>query len=182
MPATGEEQLTVNATPNRHSYVNGVGHTESPPQSSNLTSSTSKIDATPDVPPPSYSSPHDETTIVSQSPPVEPAVKQDTTREPEAAPTTVPVPIADSVKSTTKDIVEELKEKLAQAEATISALREQNNSGLKQRKPAASSSDEKTVTASQALEQAQRQGTEGVPVQIVAILCLICFLLAYFFF
>lgn len=59
----------------------------------------------------------------------------------------------------------------------------QDTGGLRQRKTAGSSSNQPhsrhTVPE---LTQAVRQGTEGVPIQIVALLCLLSFLLAYFFF
>lgn len=86
------------------------------------------------------------------------------------------------MKSVAADTYDELKTQLAKAEATIASLKEQATSGLKQRRTIDSTSDEKSATPAQALAQAQRQGTEGVPVQIVAILCLVSFLLAYFFF
>lgn len=64
-------------------------------------------------------------------------------------------------------------------------LKNEVASGLRQRKAsaAAGAQDEKSKGGAQ-LAQATRQpqGTEGVPVQIVAVLCLSSFLLAYFFF
>ncbi|KAG6003000.1 hypothetical protein E4U43_000981 [Claviceps pusilla] len=72
---------------------------------------------------------------------------------------------------------EELKTKLAQAETQLLNLKD---GGLRQRNVKSSSNDDKTLTAQ--TTQAVRQHPEGVSVQIVAILCLISFLLAYFFF
>lgn len=72
---------------------------------------------------------------------------------------------------------EELKTKLAQAETQLLNLKD---GGLRQRNVKSSSNDDKTLTAQ--ATQAVRQHPEGVSVQIVAILCLISFLLAYFFF
>jgi hypothetical protein len=66
-----------------------------------------------------------------------------------------------SIKETAELTYEELKAKLAQAEQQLVSLKD---SGLRQ-------------TA-----QAIQQTVEGVPVQMAAILCLVSFLLAYFFF
>jgi len=71
--------------------------------------------------------------------------------------------------------VEDLKSQLAQANAQIQKLREQlTDQGLRYQKPVRSPVP--------MLQQQQPQLETGVPVQIVAGLCLLCFLLAYFFF
>jgi hypothetical protein len=171
----------VTATPVRHSLANGVGRLE-PPHLRVKTDKWPQVEATPDAPPPAYSSPQDETTITSPARPEEHETKPELTEEPETTPSTIPVPSIAQVKSTASETYEELKSRLAQAEATIASLRDQATSGLKQRKHIASTSDEKSAGPTQALAQAQRQGTEGVPIQIVATLCLVSFLLAYFFF
>jgi hypothetical protein len=164
-PASGEDQSSAAVTPARHSLANGV-------------------EATPEVPPPAYSSPQDDSTIASPSQ-AEPEVKRESrrepTQEPETAPSTIPVPSISQVKSTAADTFEDLKDKLAKAEATIASLKDQASSGLKQRK-VVSTLEEKAAAPVQALAQATRQGTEGVPIQIVAALCLVSFLLAYFLF
>ena len=85
-------------------------------------------------------------------------------------------------KATAEATYEELKAQLAKAEATINALKNEATSGPRQRKAAAASSEKAPASGGQDLAQAVRQGTEGVPVQIVAGLCLFSFLLAYFFF
>lgn len=72
---------------------------------------------------------------------------------------------------------EELKSKLAQAEAQLLNLKD---SGLRQRSVKSVSSEEKRPAANTA--QVVKQQPDGVPVQIVALLCLLSFLLAYFFF
>lgn len=141
-----------------------------------------QVEATPDAPPPAYSSPQDETTLPIPSHTEEPETKREPSQEPETAPSTIPLPSVAQVKATAADTYEELKGKLAQAEATIASLKDQATSGLKQRKPATSASREKEVAPTQALALAARQGTEGVPIRIVAFLCLISFLLAYFLF
>jgi hypothetical protein len=88
-----------------------------------------------------------------------------------------------SVKATAEATYEELKEQLAKAEAKIRILTSEASAGLRQRKGGAAEGSEKAVTANAGeLAQAVRQGTEGVPIQIVALLCLVSFLLAYFFF
>lgn len=123
--------------------------------------------------------------------------------EPETAPATqtnafsAPA-VAATVKSVANDTYEELKDQLAKAEATITSLKNEVASGLRQRKAAAtsessgssgsSSSSKNTGAAAgtpqlaQAQKQSSPRGTEGVPVKIVAVLCLVSFLLAYFFF
>jgi hypothetical protein len=73
---------------------------------------------------------------------------------------------------------EELKTKLAKAEAQLVNLKD--SSGLRQRNVKAVAAEGK-VQAAQAA-QAVKQSVEGVPVQIVALLCILSFLLAYFFF
>lgn len=71
----------------------------------------------------------------------------------------------------------ELRQKLDQAEQQVSRLKA-DQGGLRQRKTGA---DEKSVSKPAELAQ-QVRGTEGVPIQITAALCLLSFLLAYFFF
>jgi hypothetical protein len=74
----------------------------------------------------------------------------------------------------------ELESQLAEARATIDRLQEQikSSSGLRQRKV------EPTDDSKQQLLTAERVQAPagGVPVQVVAGLCLLSFLLAYFFF
>lgn len=73
---------------------------------------------------------------------------------------------------------DQLKRQLAEAQSQIEQLKRQLDSGLRQRK--AESSDDKSTTA--ALAQKMEQAPGGVPVQIVAVLCLISFILAWWFF
>jgi hypothetical protein len=82
-----------------------------------------------------------------------------------------------AVTSVAESTIEELKAKLAQAEAQIANLRE---TGLRQRNVKGATTDEKYTIAR--ANQAVKQTVEGVPVQMAAILCLVSFLLAYFFF
>lgn len=77
-----------------------------------------------------------------------------------------------------------LAAQLAAAKETISKLqREAEEQGLRQRKHDTASQDtrERTATGSTATGF-QQQPTDGVSVQVVAGLCLLSFLLAYFFF
>ena len=79
---------------------------------------------------------------------------------------------------------EELKQQLAQAKDKIATLTSQvQDQGLRQRKTDAVSQDARerlsTGTAGVGFQQ---QPSDGVPVQMVAALCLLSFLLAYFFF
>ncbi|KAK1492818.1 MSP domain-containing protein [Colletotrichum tamarilloi] len=151
----GGSASAVASTPNRQSVVNG--------------------DYTPDVSN-VYSSPQPDADSGSPAPAARPStsdVKEDTVSE-EAQST---VSAASHVVANTAQVTyEELKQKLSQAEAKIASL--QDTSGLRQR---VKTETEKLPTAQEAAA-AVRQGAEGVSVQIVAILCLFSFLLAYFFF
>lgn len=73
---------------------------------------------------------------------------------------------------------EELKAKLVQAEQQLVALKD---NGLRQRNVKSTSNEDDKRPLAQAA-QAVTQTVEGVPVQMAAILCLVSFLLAYFFF
>ncbi|KAI1439271.1 PapD-like protein [Xylaria sp. CBS 124048] len=75
---------------------------------------------------------------------------------------------------------EELKQQLLQAEELIAQLKK-DNGGLRQRK-ATAATEEKPATAPAPLAQETRVVTEGVPIQIAAVLCFVSFLLAYIFF
>lgn len=71
---------------------------------------------------------------------------------------------------------DELKAKLADAQATIASYAQEG--GLRLRKAAQGESGNKVVDD----VVNQIQTSQGVPLQIVAILCLVSFLLAYLFF
>ncbi|EMR67273.1 putative msp domain-containing protein [Eutypa lata UCREL1] len=124
--------------------------------------------ATPDVAPPAYSSP---SAYV--------AAGESKDRD-EASPG--PAGLAASAMTKHADLsYDELKQQLAQAEKLIGQLK-QDQGGLRQRKTGAA--DDKSGASSKPADLAQqvRAGTEGVPVQITAVLCLLSFLLAYLFF
>jgi len=83
---------------------------------------------------------------------------------------------------TTKDA---LQQQLESAKATIAQLQAQaQESGLRQRKGVSTSEKEagEQPRAGTAVAQKPADGIRGVPVQIVAALCLLSFLIAYFFF
>ncbi|OAQ98612.1 hypothetical protein LLEC1_02089 [Akanthomyces lecanii] len=81
-----------------------------------------------------------------------------------------------AVKEAGSETLEAVKAKLAAAQAEIAKL---SDSGLRQRNVKSGQSEK--VPAAE-LAQASKQSADGVSVQIVAILCLLSFLLAYFFF
>ncbi|RDA94290.1 hypothetical protein CP533_0553 [Ophiocordyceps camponoti-saundersi (nom. inval.)] len=163
LPATGSDQgATAPAsgavTPNRQSAVNGRNVTDTPP-SRTYSSPRATGDST--NPPPSYAAHDSVDNGESKSERPKSAVSQ----------------AATAVTETAQVTYEELKAKLAQAEAQLVMLKDNT---LRQRgtKPAASS---ESKSASGPVAQAVKQ-VDGVPVQVVAILCLLSFLLAYFFF
>lgn len=79
---------------------------------------------------------------------------------------------------------EDLRAQLADAKATISRLTQQaKEQGLRQRKADAVNQDSRErITTGTTGMGVQQQPADGVPVQLVAALCLLSFLLAYFFF
>ncbi|KAL6905103.1 PapD-like protein [Trichoderma evansii] len=83
---------------------------------------------------------------------------------------------ASAVAGTVQSGTDELKAKIAQLEAELANYK---NGGLRQRNVKGSSNEK---GAAGAVAQQTKQGVEGVPVQIAAILCLVSFLLAYLFF
>ena len=89
-----------------------------------------------------------------------------------------------SVSNAIPTSAEDLKRRLTEAEATITSLRKQKEEqGLRQRKSDAVNQDTKErITTGTTGQGIQRVPASGVPVQIVAGLCLLSFLLAYFFF
>ena len=126
-------------------------------------------ESTPDVPP-AYSSPSDFIAATESKAGEE---RDDTGLAPAGIATS-------SVAKNTEPTYDELKQQLAQAEKLIAQLK-QDQGGLRQRKPGAAD-DGKSGPKPADLAQQVRAGTEGVPVQITAILCLLSFLLAYLFF
>ena len=77
----------------------------------------------------------------------------------------------------------DVKSQLAEAKATITRLRQQvEEQGLRQRKSDGAQGSKENTAAGTTGQGIQRVHASGVPVQIVAGLCLLSFLLAYFFF
>ncbi|KAI0509438.1 putative integral ER membrane protein Scs2 [Xylaria bambusicola] len=130
-------------------------------------------EASPDAPPPAYSSPSN--IGVAQSEPKS-SIEEDSQPEVQAS---LAAPVAVATTKNSEPTYEEVKEQLLQAEKLVAQL-EKDDGGLRQRKTA-SLADDKSSSKPAEIAQAVR-GTEGVPVQITAILCLLSFLLAYVFF
>ncbi|MCJ1329872.1 phosphatidylinositol-binding protein scs2 [Thelotrema lepadinum] len=89
-----------------------------------------------------------------------------------------------SISAAASGTSQTLQQKLDEANATIKSLKAQlEDQGLRQRKTDAVAQDARErVTTGTTGMGVQNQPAEGVPVQIVAALCLLSFLLAYFFF
>ncbi|UNI20953.1 phosphatidylinositol-binding protein scs2 [Purpureocillium takamizusanense] len=150
----------VLATPNKQSLLNGAHDT---PEASRTFSSpkAEAPDSTPLHAPPPY--------------PSDDAREDD---EKSDRPKSAVSQAATAVSETAQATYEELKAKLAQAEAQLANLKD---SGLRQR-TVKTASGEKKLPDTGRVAQAVKQQPVGVPVQMVAILCLLSFLLAYFFF
>lgn len=112
------------------------------------------------TPPPAYQSPEEHRPTSSNAPPSE--VASEARDDPDV---TAPITQSPQVHQ------EELKRE-------FTAIKEQE--GLRQRKGITPANEKPSVA--EVASAARPQGTEGVPIQIVAILCLVSFLLAYFFF
>lgn len=89
--------------------------------------------------------------------------------------------VAASVVSAVPKSTEELQAQLSEAQNTIARLKDQATEGLRNRSKGGASQDSKGKGASTA-GMVQQTPASGVPVQIVAGLCLLSFLLAYFLF
>jgi hypothetical protein len=83
-----------------------------------------------------------------------------------------------AVSSALPNSVEELKAQLSQAQATIASYGQEG--GLRLRKAGNALGADEVAPAAQAAIRTTSQ--EGVPVHITAALCLLTFLIAYFFF
>ncbi|EYB31322.1 hypothetical protein FG05_10373 [Fusarium graminearum] len=152
------------STPNKQGIANGANDT---PDVSRTYSSPGARDDSPSSAPPPYHSPQEQyeehrPKSMQSDFEVKSAMSQ----------------AATSIKETAELTYEELKAKLAQAEQQLVALKD---SGLRQRNVKSDSNDDEKRPVAQTA-QAIQQTVEGVPVQMAAILCLVSFLLAYFFF
>ncbi|POR32411.1 Uncharacterized protein TPAR_07383 [Tolypocladium paradoxum] len=149
----------VLATPDKQSIVNGASDT--PEASRAFSSPRANAESTPLSAPPPYTSndaKDDDDDYKSDRP--KSAVSQ----------------AATAVSETAHATYEELRAKLAQAEAQVANLKD---SGLRQRNVKAATAEVKKAGGQVA--QVVNQ-PEGVSVKIVAMLCLLSFLLAYLFF
>ena len=156
------------STPVRNSLANGVESTPEPPTTT-FTSPKAEL-------------PAEHTPSVVQDRKASPEAKRDYKSEVEKN-SSVAAAVASTVvsaKDTAVDMVKEIPEKLPQPEAVVESLKDA--SGLRQRKTGSTTAQASSGGGSGDLQQAVRRGTEGVPVHIVAILCLLCFLLGYAFF
>ncbi|KAM0432275.1 hypothetical protein ACHAPT_004815 [Fusarium lateritium] len=171
------------ATPNKQAIANGVGHENSDLWDLATDNVPNQATDTPDVSR-TYSSPtlKEESPSAPAPPPYQPEHVPEEDEQPQPAEepevkSTVAQATA-AVKEAAEVSYEELKAKLSQAEAQIVSLRE---TGLRQRnvKPVSNEEEKRPMLQT---AQAVNQTVEGVPVQMAAILCLISFLLAYFFF
>ena len=136
----------------------------------------SRQHSTPDTAPPAYSS--------ARSPSPEDAFTPQTTRtslsqskvddEPKPFPTSARESVASAAAALPS--YDELKVELEKAKEKIMTLSQ--DTGVRMRKVAAGETSNQTINdVAKTIQQQQ-----GVPLQIVAALCLLCFLIAYFFF
>ena len=88
---------------------------------------------------------------------------------------------ASSIKSAVPTTQDELKQQLAAAQAQITQLKDQAAEGLRQRKPQ-EAMENALKQMPQSVQNASAQAPGGVSVQVTAGLCLLVFLIAYFFF
>lgn len=151
-----------------------------------------QLTATPDVAPSSHQPPSPEQAAFT--PQVRNATAADPAPSPESEPakatsddTTASTGVVETVSTaaaTVKDAVptsyEELKAQLAQAQATIASYSQ--DAGVRMRKAVSATSEAASQQTSALATTTGQVTTEGVPVQIVAALCLLSFLLAYLFF
>ena len=160
------------ATPSKSSAVNGV-RTSIFRRARHV--NNGQATDTPDAPR-TFSSPTAGGSTPGSAPPPYGDEKRATADDKSEQPKSVVAQAAASVSATAQLTYEELKNRLSQAEVQLANLKD---SGLRQRNVKTASGDEKKPAG--AVAQAIKQ-PDGVPVQMVAILCLLSFLLAYFFF
>lgn len=98
----------------------------------------------------------------------------------EKAPIETPAALASravpAISSAAKETLDDVKAKVSSTSAQLSSSAD---AGLRQRSVKTESVAEKHPAA---VAQPVKQSADGVPVQLVALLCLLSFLLAYFFF
>jgi len=155
------------------SAVNGVGSSDAPPPA------YSSPSPTPRTPQRSSDGPTGSSAL-AESTPGDREYSDSTSNNQQSALSAAAATVASIIPTSS----EELKQKLAEANATITRLRQQaEEQGLRQRKTDAVNQDSKErITTGTAGLGVKQTPAGGVPVQVVAGLCLLCFLIAYFFF
>ncbi|GAB0135746.1 hypothetical protein EsDP_00004073 [Epichloe bromicola] len=161
----GAPTTSLSTTPSKASAVNGANETPDAPRTFS-SPSAGHANSTPSSAPPPYASDDGAEEDYANANANAAANAKSAVSQAAAA-----------VTETAQLTYEELKTKLGQAEAQLLNLKD---GGLRQRNVKAASSDEKKPAGQ--TTQAVKQRPDGVPVQIVALLCLLSFLLAYFFF
>jgi hypothetical protein len=127
-----------------------------------------------DEQPPAYSSPAQSAVTPSRS------TEKDTSMADSTVGSTI-IGGASSATSALPTSQDDLKQQLSTANAKIKQLQEQMAEGIRQRKPQEAAS-KAAENVQQSLQTASQQAPGGVPLQVAAGLCLLCFLVAYFFF
>jgi hypothetical protein len=174
------------ATPLRNHLVNGVGHPgQCHPAESCLACSRGpfQVESTPEVPPPAYSSPSE---TRNERPQSVKSAGDDKSEHFDAADTSI-LPATggsalQSVQAAAVSTKEELQAQLAKAQEKISQLTAEVQSGIRQRKIPGVPDEKAGAPVTEQLATVMPRGSEGVPIRIAALLCLVSFLLAYFFF
>ncbi|KAK4456955.1 PapD-like protein [Cladorrhinum samala] len=176
--AIQERKIRVNWLP---AQEDGRADAVSTPARRSL-SNANQVEETPsNGPAPTYSSP-DQTAATVESTPAPQAPMEDAEENPSTSYTQPGPAIVTAVKTAVAEDYEAIKTQLAEAKATIAKLTSEAASGLRQRKAAATSEQEEAPSKQPELAQASRPIIQGVSVKIVAVLCLVSFLLGYFFF
>jgi hypothetical protein len=147
-----------------------------------------QVESTPDVPPPAYSSPSEERSVTDAPAPNIKRERDDdhadfaSVGQAASSSRSAPSTAIESVKAAAAGTKEELQAQLAKAQEKIAQLTQEVQSGLRQRKIPGVPDEKAGAPVGEQLATVMRQGSEGVPIKIVAMLCLVSFLLAYFFF
>lgn len=165
LPAGGADHVAAVATPVRQPHLsNGVSFfVNTPPQiPPNTCHKLTRQPQVGETPPPSYQSPEEHRPTSSNAPPSE--VASELRDDPD-----VTAPLAQSPV-------------LHQEEPKREFATPKEQEGLRQRKGVSPAQTGPSIAEVATSVATRPQGTEGVPIQIVAVLCLVSFLLAYFFF
>ncbi|KAJ5569937.1 Vesicle-associated membrane protein-associated protein A [Penicillium hispanicum] len=162
-----------------------------PSDSTPVSESQGPNDSVMEEEPPAYTSPGgnfetpapgvSKKTAAGQPSPIPPPEFSQKSVKSESPPPSEPTSVLSNAKTAVSNTIpssDELKTQLADANAHIQRLKDRlADQGLRQRK---TGGEAKAAPAT--IQQTHAQGESGVPVQIVAGLCLLSFLIAYFFF